>query len=480
MSGLPFDPDDCLHTSSYPCRGRLWAFSKPRQRALLRRGRDRCPVLVYILAAVQVQRYWRGVLLRRRVLQHYLHGGFTRRWRRDEAILRDAYRLVPRAHERELSALVTAVQARWRTTLLRHEFLRWSAYDSWPIYYVAAATIQRAWVDFRYVTKQRAHRYRSRRMYASREHAMAGRIQLAWRGYVNRQIFAFYKHLVQYREGSDALLMLRSINASEAFLMDPAAGLHVRFRLGGAAFPPIVLYKVFTHRSVADIGAFAPKDYVGAPPRRTAKEANNASDLRRTANGLRQLPAKPKDRSGWYQRVENNDWRAVSEAVFTGPNAAANLPDDVKTVWEQRYARYLDFGQQRKQQRASPAASAAIVSWRQRPAPKKFYALAATRRQKREERAKETKRRWLVELYSAEQEQQSRQPRESIREDAMALFATLGDEEVEEETKRLAEWTEHLDYDSYYDSWLRAATTAPTDAIVTVGSPSNAPTLGAR
>jgi hypothetical protein len=44
--------------------------------------------------------------------------------------------------------------------------------------------------------------------------------------------------------------MLRCINAREAALVDPAAGLHVRFMLGGSSFPPLVFYKIFTHRPV--------------------------------------------------------------------------------------------------------------------------------------------------------------------------------------------------------------------------------------
>lgn len=52
------------------------------------------------------------------------------------------------------------------------------------------------------------------------------------------------------REAADPRQLLRGINAPEAALMDPAAGLHVRFRLGGSSFPPILLYKVFTHRPI--------------------------------------------------------------------------------------------------------------------------------------------------------------------------------------------------------------------------------------
>ncbi len=45
--------------------------------------------------------------------------------------------------------------------------------------------------------------------------------------------------------------LLRGINPREAQLVDAAAGLHVRLRLGGSMFPPLVFYKIFTHRPVA-------------------------------------------------------------------------------------------------------------------------------------------------------------------------------------------------------------------------------------
>ena len=94
----------------------------------------------------------------------------------------------------------------------------------------------------------------------------------------------------------------------------------------------------------------------------------------------------------------------------------------------------------------------------------KFHATAVRRREARATKTKETKRRWLVELYSVEQEQHARSDRDAIRRDAQALFNTLSDAEVDEETARLMEWTDHLDYESYYATWQAIATTAPTDA----------------
>ena len=37
--------------------------------------------------------------------------------------------------------------------------------------------------------------------------------------------------------------------------------LHVRFRLGGLSFPPLIYYKIFVHGAIVDINAFAPRDY---------------------------------------------------------------------------------------------------------------------------------------------------------------------------------------------------------------------------
>ena len=37
--------------------------------------------------------------------------------------------------------------------------------------------------------------------------------------------------------------------------------MHVRFRLGGAVFPPTIFYKIYSHGGVTDVGTFAPRDY---------------------------------------------------------------------------------------------------------------------------------------------------------------------------------------------------------------------------
>ena len=55
--------------------------------------------------------------------------------------------------------------------------------------------------------------------------------------------------------------LLKSINPAEAGLLDAASRCHIRFRLGGERFPPLIYYKIFAHGGIVDINAFAPRDY---------------------------------------------------------------------------------------------------------------------------------------------------------------------------------------------------------------------------
>ncbi|GAB1294213.1 Protein MFI [Apodemus speciosus] len=84
-----------------------------------------------------------------------------------------------------------------------------------------------------------------------------------------------------------------------AELLDAAAGVQVRFRLGGVKFPPEIYYKIFTHRHIEDLCANSPRDYTKLPARYTS---HNKDDP----------PPAVEDNSGWYRRVENNGWRPVS------------------------------------------------------------------------------------------------------------------------------------------------------------------------
>lgn len=99
---------------------------------------------------------------------------------------------------------------------------------------------------------------------------------------------------------------MKSINPAEAGLLDPAARCHLRFRLGGEKFPPLIYYKIFTHGGLVDINAFAPRDYM-----KMKKEQKKT-----TINITFDKPEKDNFK-GWYHRVENNGWRPISDKILT-------------------------------------------------------------------------------------------------------------------------------------------------------------------
>lgn len=64
--------------------------------------------------------------------------------------------------------------------------------------------------------------------------------------------------------GVDRCLMIGLASSHLPVCQRPGAvhaGAVVRFRLGGATFPPIIFYKIFTKKTVIDVNAFAPRDY---------------------------------------------------------------------------------------------------------------------------------------------------------------------------------------------------------------------------
>ncbi|CUG93656.1 IQ calmodulin-binding protein, putative [Bodo saltans] len=421
------DLDDDVHMSSYIWQGNGWRRTKPQKKWLIGVGRDRLPVSAYLLAAVELQRFWRGILLRRRVLKKYISASFVRAWKQEEQVVLRAYRATPRAPEAAFGELVKRVQAQWRTALLRAEFDRWEHLQRWPIYWVAAATIQRAWVDFQYHRNLKRHRNRSKRIYKTKADHAAGKIQHMWKGYIHKRIFKFFVALIKFREQGDPALMLKCIDPGEAAMMDKAAGLHVRFRLAGAHFPPIIVYKVFTHNNVADVGSFAPKDYASRKKetqKQTPAVLHNTTHQRSRDN-----------RNSWYQRVDNNFWRPVDMAVLKNAEDIAHLQQTQAT-------KHADI---------IPQGSA--------------YHYSRLRRQvDKEIKGKQTRRLWLAELYSSEQcRHRPTYEHSTVKNDAKKIFFSMGEHEVDEEVQRLTDWTDQLDFESYRRDWLRQATTAGSD-----------------
>ncbi|GIL89786.1 hypothetical protein Vretimale_16577 [Volvox reticuliferus] len=369
----------------------------------------------------------------------------------------------------------------------------------------AAITIQRWWRGYRVRKEYLAKRARIRKVEMDwathhdviyRTNMAARVIQTAWRSYRNRRIFTYYRDLIRFRERGDPRELLRVINPREAQLVDAAAGIHVRFRLGGTVFPPLVFYKIFTHRPVADICAFGPRDYANEV-RATPTDLHNnrpaapgtglaaappgpilglppaapASGLRRGANGAviggssaadggKRVKKKHvfqeeefeldnsyreyikpdgtigyRSTKGWYERHENNGWRPVSERVL--------LDEDPVTT---------------------------MTRLKRQPM---FHYNPAVRREQRAKLIKQRKREWLRKMYA--EGTGGMRPAGSSMGDNLGPGLALGldfnldeleDGQLDEKVEELLNWSEHLDFGSYFDDWTSMACTLASEAFV--------------
>jgi hypothetical protein len=156
-----------------------------------------------------------------------------------------------------------------------------------------------------------------------RRHASATRISRAWRGHVSRRAYRRVRDFVLARDWSHPADVLLGVTP-EASLADEAAGTHVRLRLGGETFPPGVYYRIHTHRPVADVCAFAPRDYDaearagarrGGCARRLVLGARVGDEKKTAAAGLLSRRAAP------YRREERalNAWRPLRRGARAGP-----------------------------------------------------------------------------------------------------------------------------------------------------------------
>ncbi|XP_006899127.1 PREDICTED: uncharacterized protein C11orf65 homolog [Elephantulus edwardii] len=127
-------------------------------------------------------------------------------------------------------------------------------------------------------------------------------IQHAWKRLLDISIFHHFKDMIDIRKQGEPHQIMKYINPKEAEVLDAAAGIIVRFRLGGVKFPPSIYYKIFTHRHIEDLCANSPRDYTNLPPKHVShfKSENPPKD----------------DGSGWYRRIENNGWRPVSDRFW--------------------------------------------------------------------------------------------------------------------------------------------------------------------
>eukprot|EP01012_Entosiphon_sulcatum_P021547 TRINITY_DN26368_c0_g1_i1.p1 TRINITY_DN26368_c0_g1~~TRINITY_DN26368_c0_g1_i1.p1 ORF type:complete len:419 (-),score=47.43 TRINITY_DN26368_c0_g1_i1:9-1265(-) len=408
-----------VHVSSYCWRSQIW-----RKRSISRRmmliSREVYPVNSYVLACVEIQRIWRGVLLRRRVLAKYLYNNFRRAAQdRDERAM-VAYHQLPTLNDSLLVSIARRAASHARTVLHRAEYLRWLAYQKYTIYYIAASTIARAWKAYRIRCLPAAEgvtqKTKQPAFYLTPEDAAAARIQSAWKAYINKQIFRFYVDLIKFREAGDAALMLRCINPKEAGLIDSAARIHLRFRLGGEAFPPTIYYKIFTHGPVCDLGSLAPRNYT-KEKHIHPKQLHNHGPL-----------AAAPDKSEWYHRVENNNWRPITERALR----------EADQQWQTIVQAKKGFTKESD-----------------------FHYSRVVRKQDKEEKARRKKRDWMLRLYTQVFPYRSAEEQLAISQS----LPRLGDKELLDEVNALVGWASELDFDAYRSDWAHMATAAGPDLL---------------
>ena len=266
----------------------------------------------------------------------------------------------------------------------------------------------------------------------TKDQLAAEKIQRAWRSFTNVRIYRYYKDLINFRHKGNPFELLKTINRSEAHLLDPASKCHVRFRLGGLSFPPLIYYKIFVHGAIVDINAFAPRDY-----NQMKKEKKKT-----TINITFDKPEKDKH-EGWYERIENNGWRPINDKILT--------PFDQVEIETSNKPKPFHFD------------------------PKKRKAL--TEREKRLRKI-----RWLRKLYrdakNAElvsEQNGENDPIEINRKMAQELeklydnpfddqnLPEMKDNDFEEEVNNLIEWCEDLDYEKYTSNWHEIATSSKAE-----------------
>ncbi|XP_078078957.1 protein MFI [Mustelus asterias] len=242
-------------------------------------------------------------------------------------------------------------------------------------------------------------------------------IQRAWRRHVDTQLFKHYKNIINFRGQGNPQFMMKCINPIEAKLLDSAAGVHVRFRLGGETFPPKIYYKIFTHRTVVDICANSPKDYT---------HPGLKQKLPRQIHNYNPVKDQEDDRNGWYKRIENNDWRNLSDKYL------GTTTD------------YMEFEPNKKTT--------------------KFHHCKLQRRQEVTKKQKQRKIEWMTKMYHEGMLQaRTLDPNTAVlvqraTEGVINSVEQSGPNAVLDwEVDELLEWTNALNFEKYLNDWMEIA-----------------------
>lgn len=289
------------------------------------------PMCVFNYATVQIQKLFRGVLSRcekesSRHQKKFVDKKKSNRQLDKYLVYLDRFRVTGRIKPAWLDAgfsswCAVRLQAWVRMFGPRRKFL----YSKQLVCQVATIVIQTAWHNYRF---QRVRSYHPKKL---TDFLAVQSIQLAWRSYSNRRIYFYFRDLITVKLKGLPADLLRSIIPNESILLDKAAGVHVRFRLGGSVFPPKVYFKIYTHRGLCDVNSFAPRDYkneakLHADQTHTQMIHWDGSGISTRQStklkvGQRYFDAvvnTTSDMNDWYKRDEQNNWRAIASKLFEG------------------------------------------------------------------------------------------------------------------------------------------------------------------
>ncbi|KAM3935313.1 protein MFI [Leptodactylus fuscus] len=247
-------------------------------------------------------------------------------------------------------------------------------------------------------------------------------IQKAFRRILDMNVFRYFKNLISFKGQGDPKLLLKCINPAEAGLIDAAAGVHVRFRLGGTKFPPNIYYKLFTHRPIVDMCANSPKDYTQQCVKQLLpKQIHNHGAI------LEQ------DRRGWYTRVENNGWRLLT----------LRLPRSLDEVTAAENKKRIPFSHSKLQ-----------------------------RRQELVRKQKQRKIDWLRKMYyEGSLHAQTTEPNTAVlvQRATQGVLQSVEERGIESvldwEVDELLNWTNALNYDEYINNWKSIGTSKSSCAF---------------
>lgn len=397
----------------------LWCYylrKKPSVQKEIIKNPSKLPMAAFQLSAIKIQKHIRGYLVRKN-----LHPSPRppKKTLRQEFISSKYCKQPEEVNFKHFCA--TKIQAAWKRFALRQRYVLTKYY----IYSKAASIIQTAW-RYQKMARQQAAPLSI--------HQASVRIQRAWRSYTNTKIFKYYKELIRFKLKGNPKELLKTINPSEAFLIDKASNIHIRFRLGGYKFPPLIYYKIYIHSGCVDINSFAPRDYQAMKKHAKKSTINIKFEEEETKNL----------KDGWYERTDNNGWRPITENIIM-PFDKVELQTAIKPV--------------------------------------PFHYDKVKRKEMRATDKKKKKIRWLKKLYEEgkkiEEMENQHEVIKTIQEfgdvggeiDQKNPFEDdklleLNDEELNEYVNGLMKWSETLDFDKYMEHWFSIATSAPIESMV--------------